>query len=464
MYKLLLINPRSKGKSTGLGAYKSSSSAPLSLAYIAAVTPGHYSVRIIDENIESMDYFDADIVGITSYTAQIHRAYEIAREFKSRGIPVVMGGIHVSMLPEEAVEFCSAVVIGEAEWVWPQVLQDFEKGGLKKTYNGKAIPLEELPIPDRRLLNNDKYLWGSILTSKGCPMDCSFCSVTRFNGRKFRRRPVDNVIDELAMIPNRFVFILDDNILGYGDKDWLIEFFNKILERQIKKYFFAQASMKLGEDIELVRLAHRAGLRLVVVGIESINTKVLKNFNKELNARYASKNEYATQLRNIRKGGVAILGCFILGGDYDDICSFKNTLEFIKKSHIDVLQLSKPTPLPGTRFYASLDSENRIIDKNYPGAWKDYKFTRMLFKPKNLSIEDVYEGFYYIKRIYYSLPQRIRRFFFTLLDTKSITSTIVTMLYDHTYKKSWQDSELYNDYEMNRIENKFRCFEKKGSN
>ena len=337
MYSLLLVNPSSKGKSTGLGAYKSSSSAPLALGYLASLTPDNYTIRIIDENIEPMDYSDVDIVGITSYTAQIQRAYEISQKFTSRGIPVIMGGIHVSMMPDEALQYCSAVVIGEAESVWKDLLADFEKKCLKPKYTGTPINLNDLPIPDRSLFKNEKYLWDSILTSKGCPMDCSFCSVTRFNGRKFRRRPVDNVIEELSTIQNKFVWILDDNILGYDEKDWLTEFFNKIIEKNIKKYFFAQVSMRFGENGQLVKLAHKAGVRLVVVGIESININCLKGYNKNLNANYAIHDQYLTQIQTIRKGGVAILGCFILGSDEDRLESFSKTHDFIKHAHIDVL-------------------------------------------------------------------------------------------------------------------------------
>jgi radical SAM superfamily enzyme YgiQ (UPF0313 family) len=457
-YRILLVNPRYRGKSTGLGAYRSSSIAPLALGYLAALTPDNYIIKIVDENIQPMDYSDFDIVGITSYTAQIQRAYEISSKFVSRGIPVVMGGIHVSMMPEEAIEYCTSVVIGEAEGVWKKLLVDFEYNCLKPKYIGHLVDLGSLPVPNRSHFETDKYLWDSFLTSKGCPMDCSFCSVTRFNGRKFRRRPVDQVINELSTLNKKLVWILDDNILGYDDKGWLTEFFNKIIERKINKYFFAQVSMKFGEDRELVRLTYKAGIRIVVVGIESVNIDCLRGFNKNLNANYAAQEQYLSKIKNIRLGGIAILGCFILGSDEDRLNSFHETLVFIKKAHIDVLQLSKPTPLPGTKFHSALEKDDRIINKKYPFAWKDYKFTRMLFKPKHLEIDDVYEGFHYVKRNYYSIIQTLRRIFFTLVDTKSISTTIVSMLYDHTYKKSWKDSEIYKDYNMMYLKEKFRSF------
>lgn len=456
MYKLLLINPSLKNNSTGLGAYKSTSNAPIALAYIASLTPCNYTIRILDENIEPVEYPDVDLVGITGYTAQIPRAYQIAKKFKSLNIPVVMGGIHVSMLPDEALNYCTSVVIGEAESVWKNVINDFENDALKEKYIGQAIDLKNLPVPDRSFLNNSKYLWGSVLTSKGCPMGCTFCSVTKFNGRKFRRRPVKSVVDELESIKNRFVFILDDNLLGYDDKEWLKEFFTELIRRKIRKYYFAQASMNFGDDAALAKLAHRAGVRLLVVGIESVDIDSLKKFNKNLNVQYAIGNQYLEKIRVIRKAGIAVLGCFILGGDTDDILSFGKTLRYIQKTHIDVLQLSKPTPLPGTKFYEYLENDNRIIDKNYPEAWKEYKFTRMLFKPQKLEIKDIYEGFYYIKKIFYSFPQRVLRILNTFIDTRSISTTFVVMLYDHTYKKSWKDSEIYTEYDMKILRMKFK--------
>ncbi len=219
MYTLLLINPVEK--KTSLGSYKSSSMTPLSLAYIAALTPeDKYKIVIIDENIETLDYPEADIVGITSYTAHVRRAYEIAQVYRKKSVPVVMGGIHVSTMPDEALNYCDAVVIGEAESVWHKVLDDFENKCLKAKYNAERLPLDNIPLPKRKYMQNDRYLWGTILTSRGCPMDCSFCSVTRFNGRKFRRRKVDDVIKELSEIKNKFVIIVDDNILGHENSLW----------------------------------------------------------------------------------------------------------------------------------------------------------------------------------------------------------------------------------------------------
>ncbi|HQL00538.1 MAG TPA: radical SAM protein [Smithellaceae bacterium] len=463
MRKLVLISPIER--KTSLGAYKSTSIAPLALACIAALTPeDKYQISIIDEHIEPVNYPEADLVGITSYTAHIRRSYEVADEYRKRNVPVVMGGIHVSTMPDEALEHCDAVVIGEAEGVWGRVLEDFEQGRLQRKYQAEHLPLDNMPFPKRQYLKTDRYFWGMIQTSRGCPMDCSFCSVTMFNGRDFRRRKVEDVIAELSGIPQKFVIILDDNILGHEVKDsrgnpigkaWLRAFFEAVIKNKIRKYFYVQASMKFGEDVGLLQLAYRAGVRLALVGIESIEEASLKAYCKNLNASYARRNCFLELISNIRKSGIAIVGCFILGSDTDTKASFGRTLDFIRESGIDIIQVTKPTPLPGTRFYKELFEQNRILDIRYPEAWKDYTFTRMLFKPRQLDIEDVYEGFHYIKMNFYATPAKIKRFFRTLWDTKSLSSTAMMQVINHTYQKSFFDSDLYRDYDMRRLKEKF---------
>lgn len=452
--RLLLINPASN--KTGLGAYRSTSIPPLSLAYVAALTPkDKYNITILDENIEVNTYPSADLVGITSYTSHIPRAYEIALKYRNASTPVVMGGIHVSMLPDEALNFCNSVVIGEAERIWSIVLNDFEQNTLKPKYFGKPISLDCLPFADRNLFKNEKYLWGNILTSRGCPMDCHFCSVTKFNGRQLRRRPITHVLDELSQISNKFIFFADDNILGYDDTSWLYEFFDAVIKRRIKKYFLAQTSLKFGEDKDLVHLAYRAGLRVVLIGIESVESKTLHGFNKKLNYSYQANKQIAHLINNIRKSGVAILGCFILGSDQDTVETFNKTFEFIKNNHIDSIQITKPTPLPGTQFYKELSKNKRILNTDYPDAWSEYRFTRMLYKPKNMEIKDVYEGVHYIKMKFYSKLASLYRLLFTIINTRSISTTIVSTLINMTYRKSWLTSDIYHDYNKKYLHNKF---------
>jgi len=455
MPRLLLINPSNTQK--GLGNIRATAWPPLNLPYLAAVTPNHYHIEVLDENIEPFEYREADIVGITAYTASVYRAYQIATIYRKKGIPTVMGGIHVSMIPEEAANYCDAVVIGEAESIWPKVLEDFEAGKMQKQYKGEWIDLVNLPFPRRDILRNPYYQWGSIQTSRGCPMNCTFCSVTAFNGRRFRRRPLDAVIEELEQIPQKRILLVDDNIIGHGKQDleWTHAFFSKILEKGIKKIFFAQSSILFGEDPELIRVASRAGLKIVFIGMESINPKTLQSYGKSINLKRLQQNRYQELINRIRKEGIAFLGAFVLGSDEDNPSVFHSTLKFVKSSHIDVLQITKPTPLPGTQLREMLQKETRLFKQDLPKAWNDYRFSRLHFKPIHMSIEEVYEEYACIKENYFNFWETLKRTFYTLFDTKSLIATIIAYKFNASYCKAFRNSENYRKYKNINLKKKF---------
>lgn len=446
MPRLLLINPSNEHK--GLGNIKATSWPPLNLPYIAALTPPHYAIEVLDENIEPFQMRPADLVGITAYTSTVHRAYTIARTFRERGVPVVMGGIHVSMLPDEALAHCDAVVIGEAETVWGRLLADFEAGRLQRRYQGEWCDLQDLPLPRRGILKNRYYRWGSLQTSRGCPMNCSFCSVTAFNGHRFRRRPVERVIAELKQIPQRLVLLTDDNIIGYGREDaaWAREFFSRILREGIRKYFFAQVSLNFGEDPGLVRLARRAGLRVVFVGMESINPETLRAYRKSVNLRSLTQNRYRELIDVIRHNGIAFLGAFILGGDADTPAAFPATLDFIRDSGIDILQVTKPTPLPGTRFWRELREEGRIFLRDFPQDWGQFRLTKMVFAPRRMTVDEVYEGFTYLREAFYRPAATLRRTLATLAATRSPVATLLAYGFNASYRKAFRQSEHFRQY------------------
>jgi radical SAM superfamily enzyme YgiQ (UPF0313 family) len=446
MPRLLLINPSNKQK--GLGNIKATAWPPLNLPYIAALTPDHYDIALIDENIEPFAGKAADLVGITAYTSSVSRGYEIARFYKDRKIPVVMGGIHVSMLPDEALRFCDAVVIGEAESVWGQVIQDFENRCLKPKYQGQLLELAQLPIPRRDILKNAYYRWGSIQTSRGCPMNCDFCSVTAFNGNRFRRRPVRAVIEELQSIPQRLVLLVDDNIVGYGKKEaqWAKQFFSEIIRQRIRKIFFAQVSLNFGEDPALVQLAQRAGLRVVLVGMESINPRTLKAYNKQLNLKRLEEDGYHHLIHVIRRSGIALLGAFMLGSDADTPAIFPATLEFIRQTGVDIVQLTKPTPLPGTRYWDALNRAHRITRAHFPDDWNAYRLTKLVFEPQRMTRKEVYRGFTQMRMAYYRPAATIRRTLRTLRDTRSLTATLLAYKFNASYRKAFFQSDHYQRY------------------
>ena len=457
MPQLLLISPTNRPKG-GLGNIRTTAYPLLNLPYVAALTPDYYNIEVIDENIEPFQFKNADIVGITAYTSSVNRGYEIAQIYRNKGIPTVMGGIHVSMMPEEALNYCDAVVIGEAEGVWAKVLEDFEAGKLKKRYQGSWINLEKLPIPRRDIIQNEYYGWGGIQTSRGCPMNCAFCSVTAFNGRRYRRRPLGAVINELEQIPQKNVMITDDNIIGYSKEDsaWAKAFFANIVEKGIKKYFFAQASIQFGEDREMIRIASRAGLRIVFIGIESVNPKSLKSYQKGINLKRLQQDKYHALISRTRRAGIAVIGAFVLGGDEEDISIFDSTLKFVESTGIDVLQITKPTPLPGTQLWHKLSNEGRILNQNFPEAWEEYRLTKMVYKPANMSIEDVYEGFTYIRKIYYGIWKTVKRTIATLLTTKNLTTTVIAYKFNASYRRAFITSEHYKIYNRPGLIRKFR--------
>ena len=455
MPKLLLINPSNDHK--GLGNATGTAFPPLNLPYLAALTPPEYEIEVIDENIRAFEFRPADIVGITAYSATACRGYEIAAEYRNRGIPVVMGGIHVSMVPEEAESRCDAVVVGEAETIWPRVLKDFEAGRLEKRYTGTRASLDDLPLPRRDILKNKYYAWGSLQTSRGCPLNCTFCSVTAFNGRTFRRRPLDSVIAELEQIPQKRVFIADDNLIGFGkeDRDWTRSFFQAVISKGIKKHFFAQASLAFGEDPELIRLAAKAGLRIIFIGMESVQPETLRSFHKAVNLDSLAHERYHELISNIRRGGIAVIGAFVLGSDTDDISVFPRTLAFVRSSGLDVVQVTKPTPLPGTELWQTLQKEGRILATDFPKDWTEYRFTKMLYTPARMTINQVYEGFTWLRGEFYRPLTTLARTLSTLRVTKSPVAAALAWGFNASYKKGFVISEHYLRYPLGALRKKF---------
>jgi radical SAM superfamily enzyme YgiQ (UPF0313 family) len=446
MPKLLLINP--SVDHTVLGNIKATTWPPLNLPYIAAVTPPHYDIQVIDENIEPFKFQNADVVGITAMTSSVFRAYQIAQRYRDRGIPTIMGGIHVSMMPEEALEFCDAVVLGEAEPIWPQLLQDLESGKLRRRYQGEWQDLANLPLPRRDILKNSYYSWGSIQTSRGCPMNCTFCSVTAFNGRRFRRRKLEAVIQELKEIPQKKILIADDNIIGHGRKDiaWAKAFFRKIIELKLNRYFFVQSSLQLGEDPELLKLAAMAGVKVALIGMESVDPQSLRAYKKSVNLKHLEQQRYGELVHNIRKAGIAIIGALVLGDDQCKPDSFKATLRFIQDNGIDIIQTTKPTPLPGTQLWHELLNEGRIIDTDFPQAWKDYRLSRLVFEPHNMSREEVYREFTNLRQAFYSPRETIKRTLNTLWTTRDLVTTFIAYRINESYRKAFLRSDHYRLY------------------
>ena len=378
--KLVLINPFNQYTKSGL--YDTHAmSPPLALGIIAALTPDGWDIEIIDENFDEFSFVEADMVGISAMTANINRAYEIAGIYREKGIPTVIGGIHASMLPDEAGKYFDVVVSGEAESIWELLITDFNNDTLKKRYRGELLPMVKMPI-SRRDLFHPSYTYANIQTTRGCPMNCDFCSVHIFNGSQYRQRPVEEVLDELETIPQDLVYFVDDNIIGYSKQSAAraIELFKGMIDRGIKKDWYCQASLNVADNEEVLRYAAESGCRMILIGIESEKEEQLLEANKKLNLKMGIEN-YQKVFERIHKYGISVLGALIYGLDSDSVQDLYDRTQFAIDSGMDAMQATIVTPLPGTGLFRRIQQENRLLFTNYPEDWKHYHFLEVVHTP-----------------------------------------------------------------------------------
>ena len=382
----------------------------LGLLKVAALTPADWQIAIVDEKIEPLDLNqEADLVGITAMTTTVQRAYEIADHFRRRGIKVVLGGMHVSCLPDEAQPHCDSLVMGEAEALWPALLRDLELNQLKPVYRHQDnLPsLAGLPPPDWNLYENKKYLPVHFVeTTRGCPIDCEFCAVTSAFGGKYRNRPQAEVLAELrGLTPfNRgtfslknCVFFTDDNIIS--NRAYAREFLPRIAD--LKLNWFGQASVNIASDPEILKLCQQSGCRGLFMGFESLSPETIAAMGKRVN----HPDQYFDIVQKIHDHGIGIDGSFVFGFDNDDEGVFDRTLEFVLKAKIEVTYFSILTPYPGTRLHQRLAREDRILTQD----WSLYDANHVVFKPRILTADQLLKGYYRVFKEVYSIPSIFKR-------------------------------------------------------
>jgi radical SAM superfamily enzyme YgiQ (UPF0313 family) len=366
---------------------------PLALPLLAAITPPGVEVRLINEAVEDVDLnLEADLVGLSSMTATAPRAYALADQLRSRRIPVVMGGVHPSSLPEEALKHCDSVVIGEAENLWPRILEDAGANRLQKIYqNSILFPLDRLPAPRWDLLNARKYFVPqTVQVSRGCPIGCSFCSVSSFFGRSYRSRPILQVLEEIKALKKRLFIFVDDNIVG--DPTFAKELFAALIP--FKKKWVAQCSTSISDDPELLDLAARGGCIGLLIGFESLSPEVLRSIGKRVNLR----REYEEVIRKIHTRGIHIQGSFIFGFDGDTRESIQSTVEFVKQNRITGVNYCHLTPFPGTKLFSDLEQEGRILHRD----WSKYDRQNIVFRPRHFTPEDLQDKIFWAYRQTYN--------------------------------------------------------------
>jgi radical SAM superfamily enzyme YgiQ (UPF0313 family) len=408
--KILLVNPlRSEPDSRDYNDGRFSLSGkrtyrfpPTSLVYLSGLISREHEVELMDECIEDVDFNrPCDLVLITAVTWQAQRAYHLADEFRKRGRMVVLGGVHASFLPDEALEHADAVVVGEAEEILGQVIEDARQGNLKRTYRAESFAMLDSPaIPRFELLKFGHYKGRTLQTSRGCPYHCTFCSVWKFNGRKNRFKPADAVIREVAAldasraaqgVSSGTLFFVDDNFCISRERtrellQHLIRY-NREAATPIRRWM-TQTSISVARDQEMMDLLYEAGCRGVFVGFESISHKALEAFDKT----QCKADEYSELIEKLRAARLRVMPSFIIGSDAEDTAYFEELADFIKTHNFSYTLLNILTPYPGTGLFRQLESEGRILHRD----WSKYDIKHVVFRPRRMTPIELQEGYLWL--------------------------------------------------------------------
>jgi radical SAM superfamily enzyme YgiQ (UPF0313 family) len=368
---------------------------PLALPLLASLTPSDVQVSLCDEVTQRIDFDEeVDLVALSVMTATAPRAYQIAERYRGQGALVVMGGMHPSLLPQEALRYADAVAIGEGEEIWPQIIRDAKSRTLKPLYQASQLPsLQGSPPLRYDLLDRRRYLIPNVVqATRGCPFDCSFCSVSLFSGKTFRPRPIPEVVRDISSLPGHFFLFVDDNLNG-----------NPIYAHQLMqaliplgKKWVTQASITIAQDEELLDLAAQAGCIGLLIGFESLSQKTLQSIGKRANRA----EDYRRSIARIRSRGIGIQGSFVFGFDQDDRSVFARTVEFVAETSLDAANFCRLTPFPGTRLFRQLEAEGRILHRR----WDWYDREHVVFRPLQMSPEELDEGTFWAYEKTYSLP------------------------------------------------------------
>ena len=429
---------------------------------LAALTPPEWEITVFDENVRATDYAALpipDLVGVTAFTSQANRAYEIAAEFRGRGVPVVMGGIHATMCTEEAAAHVDSVVTSEAEPVWAQVLTDVQAGALRPLYEGDHVDMDKVPPARHDLLTGD-YACGSIQTTRGCPLSCSFCSVTAFNGHRYRQRPVADVVREFAMIREKLVLIVDDNLIGTNRANTARakDLFRAMIQAKLRKRWIAQVTINMADDEELLALAARAGCAGVFIGFESATIAGLKEVGKKFNLLRG--RDFAASVRRIQRHKILVVGSFIMGLDTDEPGIGRRIVEAAEQYGVDVLNTLFLTPLPGTRLWDEFAAQGRIAAGKFPEDWRHYTLTYPVAGYRNFSAADLAAEMETCDQTFYSLPKIVRRAWGSLWRRRSPLITFVANLsYRGNLRQSRKNYRDFVDRQRRRAAVEHDCAE-----
>jgi radical SAM superfamily enzyme YgiQ (UPF0313 family) len=400
--RLTLVHP-CIGRRVGQPYIKTWQMEPLQPAMIAAFTPKDVEIRFHDDRMESIPYDEpADLVAISVETYTAKRSYQIATEYRRRGVPVVMGGFHATLVPSEVALFADAVVVGEAEGVWPELIDDFRAGTLRSEYRSPARPSLARSRPDRSIFRGKRYLRiGLVEAGRGCHFRCDFCAVQTFFGSTQVRRAAGGILEEIRSLDRRLLFFVDDNITSNMEE--AKEFYRALAPLKVK--WVSQASINAAHDEEFLDLIKRSGCQGLLVGFESLNAAALRRMGKGFNTM---RGGYEVALANLRRHGIPLYATFLFGNDEDTEETFGEVLDFCSRHRFYIVAFNHLTPFPGTPFYERLEEEGRL---RYERWWMDpsYRYGDVPFHPRRLSAGAVRQGCLDLRERYYRWGSIARR-------------------------------------------------------
>lgn len=376
---------------------------PLSMAILASLTPADVQLELMDERLEPIPV-DAptDLVAMTVETFTARNAYQIAARFRRRGIPVVMGGYHPTLLPEEALQHADAVVVGDAEGIWPEVVEDARAGKLRRVYQAAETPSLAGPLPRRDIFRGKRYAPLNLVQfGRGCRFACDFCSIHAFYGTNLRWRPVAEVVAEIKSLGRRHLLFVDDNLLAdLGRAEALCR---ALIPLRVR--WSCQASIDVCREPRLLKLMADSGCQAMVIGFESLDPRNLQQMNK---GWAVQDGDYAASLRRIREHGIMVYGTFVFGYDHDTVDAFDACVDFALRSRFFLANFNPLTPTPGTALYRRLAAEGRLLHDRWwlaPG----FRYGQALFRPRGMSPEQLAEGCFRARRAFNTFRSILRR-------------------------------------------------------
>jgi radical SAM superfamily enzyme YgiQ (UPF0313 family) len=400
--KLTIVHP-CVGRRVGEKYIRSWQMEPLAPAVLAGLTGPGVEITFHDDRMESIPYDEpTDLVAISVETYTARRAYQIASEYRKRGVPVVMGGFHATLVPEEVSDYAESILIGEAETLWPKLIEDFRNGRLRRVYRRAGRPsLDGLKL-DRSIFSGKRYLpIGLVEAGRGCQFRCEFCAIQSYFKSTQTRRPAQEIVEEVSRLNKKLVFFVDDNITSNIEE--AKEFFRALIPLNIR--WVSQASINVAHDEEFLRLIKASGCQGLLIGFESLNPQNLKRMHKGFNQM---KGGYEVALANLRRHGIRLYVTFILGYDDDSVDTFEETLEFAMKHRFYMVAFNHLTPFPGTPLYRRLEDEGRLT---YDKWWLDpeYRYGMVPFEPRGMSAEEVRLRCIEARARFYSYPSMFKR-------------------------------------------------------